>query len=132
MPQQEQICVPKAKKIRKAPLSRAATSEAAFINLRKMEGRVNFSRTAGNRIWSAYTNELTISHDRFHGNKAHRDQLQVRLISDKVFCKVQFRKTPDTKDNKNLLSTVNLPFSSSIDRQVSRLFKLLSEIDWKN
>ena len=71
-------------------------------------------------------------HDRFHGNKAHRDQLQVRLISDKVYCKVQFRKTPDTKDNKNLLSTVNLPFSSSIDRQVTRLFKLRSEIDWKN
>ncbi|XP_074621186.1 uncharacterized protein LOC141879794 isoform X5 [Acropora palmata] len=53
----------------------------------------------------------------FHGNKSHRGQLQVRLISDKVYCRVQFRKTPDTKDNKNLLSTVNLPFSSSIDRQ---------------
>ncbi|XP_015749616.1 PREDICTED: uncharacterized protein LOC107329441 [Acropora digitifera] len=54
---------------------------------------------------------------RFHGNKAHRDQLQVRLISDKVYCNVQFRKTPDTTENNNLLSTLDLTFSSSIDRQ---------------
>ena len=132
MPQQEQSGVPKAKKIRKAPLSRAATSEAAFINLRKMESWVNFNRTAGNRIWTIYTNELTISHDRFDGHEAYRGQLEVRLISDKVYCRVQFRNTPDTKDDKNLLSTVDLPFSSSIDRQVSRLFNLLSVIDWKN
>ncbi|XP_015768822.1 PREDICTED: uncharacterized protein LOC107347436 [Acropora digitifera] len=68
---------------------------------------------------------------RFHGNKAHRGQLQVRLISDKVYCRVQFRKTPDTKDNKNLLSTVNLPFSSSIDRQ-KKSSSFDSEFNGKN
>lgn len=127
MPQQEQSGVPKAKATRKAPLSVAATSEAAFINFRKMESWVNFSRTAENRIWSIYTNQLTIFHDRFHGNVPHRDQLKVRLISDKVHSEVQFRKTPYTTENNNLLSTLDLTFSSSIDRQVSRLFKLLIE-----
>ena len=66
-------------------------------------------------------------HDRFHGNVAHRDNLRVRLISDEVYCKVEFRKTPDTTENKNLLSTLNLTHS-----QVSHLFKLLSVIVWKN
>ena len=37
MPQEEQSGVPKAKATRKAPLSVAATSEAAFTNLRKIE-----------------------------------------------------------------------------------------------
>ena len=72
-------------------------------------------------------------HDRFHGNVPHKGHLQVRLISDKVHCKVEFRDTPDTTENNNLLSTLNLTFSSpGIDRQVSHLFKFLSEIDWKN
>ncbi|XP_074620464.1 uncharacterized protein LOC141879199 isoform X5 [Acropora palmata] len=64
---------------------------------------------------------------RFHGNKAHRDQLQVRLISDKVYCNVQFRRTPDTTENNNLLSTLDLTFSSSIDRQVDDLFLFVAD-----
>ena len=89
---------------------------------------------AGNRIWTIYTNQLTLFHDhRFDRNLPHKGHLQVRLISDKVHCKVEFRKTPDITESNNLLSTLNLTFSSpSIDRQVSHLFKLLSEIDWKN
>ena len=72
-------------------------------------------------------------HDSFDGNVPHKGHLQVRLISDKVHCKVEFRDTPDTTENNNLLSTLNLRFSSPrTDPQVSHLFKLRSEIDWKN
>ena len=72
-------------------------------------------------------------HDRFDGNVPHKGHLQVHLISDEVHCKVEFRDTPDTTGNNNLLSTLNLRFSSpGIDPQVSHLFKLLTEIDWKN
>ena len=82
-----------------------------------------------------YTNQLIMFHDRFHGNVPHKGHLQVRLISDKVHCKVEFRDTPYTTENNNLLSTLimNLRFSStSTNPQVSHLFKLLSEIDWNN
>ena len=72
-------------------------------------------------------------HDRFDGNVPHKGHLQVRLIKDKLHCKVEFRDTPDTTKKDNLLSTLNLRFPSpGIDRQVSDLFKLLSEINWKN
>ena len=70
---------------------------------------------------------------RFDGNVPQKGNLPVRLISDKVHCKVEFRDAPDTTGKNNLLSTLNLRFSSaSIDHQVSRVFKLLSETDWKN
>ena len=69
-------------------------------------------------------------HNRFDGNTTHKAQLQVCLISNKVHCRVDFRDTPNTTENNNLLSTLNMRFSSpSIDHQVSHLFKLFSEID---
>ncbi|XP_074628654.1 uncharacterized protein LOC141886399 [Acropora palmata] len=54
---------------------------------------------------------------RFNGNEPHKAQLQVRLISDKAYCKVDFRDTPDTTECTNLLSTLNLRFSGG--RQTS-------------
>ena len=74
-------------------------------------------------------------HDRFDGNEPHKGNLQVRLIRSKVRCKVEFRDTPYSNGNNNLLSKLNLRSSSpGIDHQVSHLFKLLtySEIGWKN
>ena len=50
MAQQEQSGVPKAKESRKAPLSVAASSEAAFSDFSKMESLVNFTATVRNRI----------------------------------------------------------------------------------
>ena len=73
-------------------------------------------------------NQLIMFHDRFDGNVPHKGHLQVLLIRGKVYCKVEFRDTPDTNGNNNLLSKLNLRSSSpNIDRQVSHLFKLLSE-----
>ena len=78
-------------------------------------------------------NQLIMFHDRFNGDEPDRGHLEVLLIGGKVHCKVEFRDTPDTNGNNNLLSKLNLRSSSpNIDRQVSHLFKLLSEIDWKN
>ena len=67
-------------------------------------------------------------HDRFDGNVPHKGHLRVCLMKDKGHCEVEFRKTPDTTGDSNLLSTVNVKFSfPSMDRQVSHLFKLLSK-----
>ena len=126
MPQQEQSVVPKAKATREAPLSVAASSEAAFTDFRKME--INFTVMV-NRICTIYTNQLIMFHDRFDGKEPHKGHLQVRLITGEVYCKVEFRDARDTNGNYNLLSTL---YPSCIDRQVSHHFKLLSEIDWKN
>ena len=72
-------------------------------------------------------------HDRFYGNMANKGHVQVRLINDKEYCKVEFRDTPNTTVNKNLLSTLNLTWSSSsIYRQVSHLFSLFRKTNWKN
>ena len=93
----------------------------------------NFRSTTGNQIWTIYTNQLTLFHGRFDGNVPHKADLQVILISDQVHCKVEFRDTPNTTVNKNLLSTLNLNWSSSsIDREVSQLFNLFRKTDWKN
>ena len=79
-----------------------------------------------------YTNQLTVFHHRFDDSVPHKAQLEVRLISNKEYCTVEFRDSPDTTENKNLLSTLNLNWSSSsIDRQVSHLFKLFRKTDWK-
>ena len=89
----------------------------------------------GNLICTIYTmaNQLIMFHDRFNGDEPDRGHLEVLLIGGKVHCKVEFRDTPDTNGNNNLLSKLNLRSSSpNMDRQVSHLFKLLSEIDWKN
>ena len=121
MRQQQQSGVLTAKATRKAPLSMAASSGA------------NSRSTTGNQIWTIYTNQLTLFYGRFDGNVSHKAQLQVRLVSDQVHCKVEFRDTPDTTVNKNLLSTLNLNWSSfSIDRQVSQLFSPFRKTDWKN
>ena len=91
---------------------------------------VNFTVTVGNRICTIYTNQLIIMfHDRFDGNEPHKGHLQVHLIENEEYCKVEFRDARDTNGNYNLLSTL---YPSRIDFQVSHLFKLLSEIDWKN
>ena len=74
-------------------------------------------------------NQLTMFYDRFHGNVRHKGHLQVLLINDKEHCKVEFRNTPYTTENNNLLSTLimKLRFSStSTNAQVSQLV-----IDWK-
>ncbi|XP_044174645.1 uncharacterized protein LOC114951472 [Acropora millepora] len=56
---------------------------------------------------------------RFDGNTTQKAQLQVCLINDKEHCKVEFRDTPNTTVNMNLLSTLNLNWSSSsTDRQI--------------
>ena len=121
MRQKEQSGVLKAKATGKAPLSVAASSGA------------NSRSTTGNQIWTIYTNQLTLFYGRFDGNVSHKAQLQVRLVSDQVHCKVEFRDTPNTTVNKNLLSTLNLKWSSSsTDRQVSQLFNLFRKTDWKN
>ena len=121
MRQQEQSGVLKAKATGKAPLPVAASLGASFRS------------TTGNQIWTIYTNQLTLFHGRFDGNVSHKAQLQVRLVSDQVHCRVEFRDTPDTTVNKNLLSTLNLNWSSfSIDRQVSQLFSPFRKTDWKN
>ena len=123
MRQQEQSGVPKTKATGKAPLSVVASSGPVFTDLRKKKSWVNFCSTTGNRIRTIYTNLLTLFHDRFYGNVSHKAQLQVRLVSDQEHCKVEFRDTPDTRVEKNLLSTLNFNWSSSsIDRQVSHLF----------
>ena len=73
-------------------------------------------------------------HDRFNGNVPHKSQLEVRLISDKVHCKVDFRDTSNTTESKNLLATLSLrPSPTCIDPslQVGQFFKLLTEIDWE-
>ena len=74
--------------------------------------------------------QLIMSHDRFNGDEPHKGNLEVLLIGGEVHCKVEFRDTPDTNGNNNLLSKLNLRSSyPNIDRQVSHFFKLLSEID---
>ena len=68
-------------------------------------------------------------HHRFDGKEPDKRLLQVRLITDEEYCNVEFRDTP----NNNILSTLSFKFSFSIsDRQVSHLFILLSEVNWKN
>ena len=121
MRQQQQSGVLTAKATRKAPLSVAASSGT------------NSRSTTGNQIWTIYTNQLSLFHGRFDGNESHKAQPQVDLVSDQVHCKVEFRDTPNTTVNKNLLSTLNLKWSSSsIDRQVSQLFNSFRKTDWKN
>ena len=98
-----------------------------------MQSRVNFNATLGNRIWTIYTNQLTMFHDRFNGEGPNKLLLQVLQINDKEYCKVEFRDTPDTTKDNNLLSKLLFSFSSpNIDRQVGHLFKLISKTDWKN
>ena len=65
-------------------------------------------------------NQLIMFHDRFDGNVSHKGHLQVLLTGGKVHCTVEFRNTPDTNGNNNLLSKLTLSSSSpNIDRQVS-------------
>ena len=72
-------------------------------------------------------------HNRFDGNVPDRGVLKVRLISDKEYCKVEFRATPYTTEKDNLLSVLRLRISAPrIQQKVSHLFKLPSEMDWKN
>ena len=72
-------------------------------------------------------------HHRFDGKEPDKRLLQVRLITDEEYCNVEFRDTPNTAKNKNILSTLSFKFSfSSSDRQVSHLFILLSVVNWKN
>ncbi|XP_044180813.1 uncharacterized protein LOC114963733 [Acropora millepora] len=59
---------------------------------------------------------------RFHGNERHERHLQVLLINDKVHCIVEFRDTPDTTENNNMLSTLIMKLrisSTSTNAQVS-------------
>ncbi|XP_074624304.1 uncharacterized protein LOC141882226 isoform X4 [Acropora palmata] len=57
---------------------------------------------------------------RFDGNVSHKGHLQVLLTGGKLHCKVEFRDTPDTNGNNNLLSKLTLSSSSpNIDRQDS-------------
>lgn len=82
-----------------------------------------------------YANQLMVFHDRFHGNELHERHLQILLINDKVHCIVEFRDTPDTTEHNNLLSTLIMKLrmsSTSTNAQVSHLFKLINDIDWKN
>ncbi|XP_044166053.1 uncharacterized protein LOC114949082 isoform X3 [Acropora millepora] len=56
---------------------------------------------------------------RFDGSMPHKAQLEVCLTSNQKYCKVEFRDSPDTTEKRNLLSTLNLNWSSSsTDRQV--------------
>ena len=72
-------------------------------------------------------------HDRFDGNVPVKCVLKVRLISDKEYCKVEFRATPYTTENNNLLSVLRLRISAlRLQPKVSHLFKLPGEMDWKN
>lgn len=72
-------------------------------------------------------------HHRFDGNEPHKRLLQVCLITDKEYCNVEFRDTPNTAKHKNILSTLSFKFSfPSSDRQVNHPFILLSEVYWKN
>ncbi|XP_015757828.1 PREDICTED: D-inositol 3-phosphate glycosyltransferase-like [Acropora digitifera] len=57
---------------------------------------------------------------RFDGSMPHMAELEVRLISSEKYCTVEFRDSPDTTENSNLLSTMNLNWSSpSTGGQVS-------------
>ena len=60
----------------------------------------------------------------FDGNETHKAELEVCVISDEEFCKVDFRNTSEETESRNLLSTLHLrlPFHS-IDHLVSNLFK---------
>jgi len=60
----------------------------------------------------------------FDGKTTHKAQLEVCVICDEEFCKVDFRNTSEETERRNLLSTLHLilPFPS-IDRPVSNLFK---------
>ncbi|XP_015778980.1 PREDICTED: uncharacterized protein LOC107356864 [Acropora digitifera] len=48
----------------------------------------------------------------FDGSRPHEAQLVVRLISNQEYCKVEFRDSPNTAEKGNLLSTLNLNWSS--------------------
>ena len=128
MANQEQSVVSREKATRKTPLYVAASSEAVFTDFRKMEIKLSQHYLYGGEFHLHHLHQLIMFHDRFHGNEPHKGHLQVRLIRGEVYCKVEFRDTRDTDGNNNLLSTLY----PSNDFQVSHLFKLLSEIDWKN
>ena len=71
-------------------------------------------------------------HYRFDGSMPHMAELEVCLTSSEKYCTVEFRDSPDTAENSNLLSTLNLNWSSpSTDRQVSHLFKIFRKTDRK-
>ena len=69
-------------------------------------------------------------HYRFDGSMPHMAELEVCLTSSEKYCTVEFRDSPDTTENSNLLSTLNLNWSSpSTGGQVSHLFKLFRKTD---
>ncbi|XP_074627687.1 uncharacterized protein LOC141885736 isoform X6 [Acropora palmata] len=48
----------------------------------------------------------------FDGSMPHLAELEVCLTSSEKYCTVEFRYSPDTTENRNLLSTLNLNWSS--------------------
>ncbi|XP_015760591.1 PREDICTED: uncharacterized protein LOC107339792 [Acropora digitifera] len=67
---------------------------------------------------------------RFNGNAPHKDQLQVRLISDKAYRKVDFRDTPNITECTNLLSTLNFRFSGGRQTSSRKLKVTLLSTEW--
>ena len=59
---------------------------------------------------------------RFNGKSEFRDQLDVRVIDEQAYAKVEFRSTSETT-GENLLNKLKLPLSTlSIDDQVSQVY----------
>ncbi|XP_044176229.1 uncharacterized protein LOC122959173 [Acropora millepora] len=49
----------------------------------------------------------------FDGGRPYEAQFEVRLTSNQEYCRVEFRDSPNTTEKRNLLSTLNINWSSS-------------------